>query len=105
MDYAGVTCQQYDMGVLTMCNKCIHKPVCSKFLATGGVGKCEHFREEKRGYWMPQVLLGERIWDCSNCKTIGSLAWKRCPVCDAKMSGYSGGLFDTVSNIDWSAKE
>ena len=39
----------------------------------------------KRGRWLPQILNGIRIWDCSECKTIGSPAWKRCPVCEAKM--------------------
>ena len=41
----------------------------------------------KRGRWLPQVLLGERVWDCSECKTLGSPYWKRCPVCEAKMDG------------------
>lgn len=39
----------------------------------------------KRGRWLPQIVLGTRVWDCSECKTIGSPAWKRCPVCEAKM--------------------
>lgn len=39
----------------------------------------------KRGRWLPQILNGTRIWDCSECKTIGSPEWKRCPVCEAKM--------------------
>ena len=39
----------------------------------------------KRGRWLPQILNGTRIWDCSECKTIGSPTWKRCPVCEAKM--------------------
>ena len=75
-----------------MCNNCIHKAVCSKFAATGGhVRECGHFREDRKGYWLPQILLGERIWDCSNCKTIGSPHWKRCPVCEAKMRGAEDG--------------
>ena len=49
MDYVGTTCQQYDMGGLTMCNNCIHKAVCSIYRATGGVKKCEHHREERKG--------------------------------------------------------
>ena len=40
----------------------------------------------KRGKLLPQILNGTRIWDCSECKTIGSPAWKRCPVCEAKMN-------------------
>ena len=39
----------------------------------------------KRGMWLQQTLNGTRIWDCSECKTIGSPRWKRCPVCEAKM--------------------
>lgn len=39
----------------------------------------------KWGRWLPQILNGTRIWECSECKTIGSPAWKRCPVCEAKM--------------------
>ena len=41
----------------------------------------------KHGVWLPQILLGERVWDCSECKTLGSPYWKRCPVCEAKMDG------------------
>lgn len=40
----------------------------------------------KRGRWVQRPLNGTRIWDCSECKTIGSPAWKRCPVCEAKMN-------------------
>lgn len=39
----------------------------------------------KHGRWLPQVLLGQRVWDCSECKTLGSPFWKRCPICEAKM--------------------
>lgn len=41
----------------------------------------------KHGQWLPQILLGEQVWDCSECKTLGSPHWKRCPVCEAKMDG------------------
>ena len=41
----------------------------------------------KHGVWLPQILLGEKVWDCSECKTLGSPHWKRCPVCEAKMEG------------------
>lgn len=40
---------------------------------------------DKHGKWLPQILLGQRVWDCSECKTLGSPHWKRCPVCEAKM--------------------
>ena len=40
----------------------------------------------RHGRWLPQIVLGTRVWDCSECKTIGSPTWKRCPVCEAKMN-------------------
>lgn len=51
------------------------------------VEACDTIEEEpaKHGRWLPQVLLGARVWDCSECKTMGSPHWKRCPVCEAKM--------------------
>lgn len=39
----------------------------------------------KYGKWLPQILLGQKVWDCSECKTLGSPHWKRCPICEAKM--------------------
>lgn len=31
---------------------------------------------------------GQNNWcECSNCNTVGSPSWKRCPVCEAKMDG------------------
>ena len=41
----------------------------------------------RHGRWLPQVVLGEKAWDCSECKTLGSPHWKWCPVCGAKMDG------------------
>jgi hypothetical protein len=68
------------------CSLCIHIEVCSKYEATGGnVKRCQHFKKEKHGQWLPQILLGQRVWDCSECKTLGSPRWTRCPVCEAIM--------------------
>ena len=33
----------------------------------------------KRGRWLPQILLGARVWDCSECKTIGSPTMEALP--------------------------
>ena len=43
--------------------------------------------EVKHGFWIEQTISGEQTWCCSECKTLGSPHWKRCPVCEAKMSG------------------
>lgn len=75
-----------------LCNDCQHEKVCGKCKSTGGyVKKCEDFMEDKHGYWMPQFLLGQRIWDCSNCNTIGYPHWKRCPACESIMDGEMNG--------------
>ena len=39
----------------------------------------------RRGMWVHKIALGEHAWFCSECKAIGSPAWKRCPVCETKM--------------------
>ena len=39
----------------------------------------------RHGRWLPQVVLGQKSWDCSECKTLGSPHWKWCPVCGCKM--------------------
>ena len=49
------------------------------YLITSGVVVRE------KGEWMPQILLGQMVWDCSNCKTLGSPNWICCPVCGADM--------------------
>lgn len=39
----------------------------------------------KRGRWLVRHK-GQNNWvDCSECGTVGSPFWKRCPVCEAKM--------------------
>lgn len=43
--------------------------------------------EVKHGKWLPQIVAGVKAWDCSECKTIGSPHWKRCPICEVKMDG------------------
>ena len=68
-----------------MCNNCIHKPVCSVYIATGGVNSCEHFKEERKGRWVRCEVWGAEMWECSECNTLGSPLWKVCPMCEAKM--------------------
>ena len=72
------------------CNTCKANKICdhNKF----GFEDCgnyipEDVEEVKHGRWLPQMLLGVRAWDCSECKTLGSPRWKRCPMCEAKMDG------------------
>lgn len=45
------------------------------YLIENGVTVCERGRWINRGEWV----------DCSECGTVGSPQWKRCPVCEAKM--------------------
>ena len=39
------------------------------------------------GHWVKYNFLGHDQFACSECQTLGSPQWKRCPVCEAKMSG------------------
>ena len=39
----------------------------------------------RHGRWLPQVVLRQKAWDCSECKTLGSPHWKWCPVCGCMM--------------------
>ena len=41
--------------------------------------------EVRHARWLQQVVLGQKAWDCSECKTLGSPHWKWCPVCGCKM--------------------
>ena len=70
-----------------MCNNCIHKAVCSIYRATGGVKKCEHFKEERKGEW----LEGKTLEKCSICGKKGFPDWRYCPSCGADMRGAEDG--------------
>ena len=37
------------------------------------------------GSWVKHNFLGHDQFVCSECQTLGSPQWKRCPVCEAKM--------------------
>ena len=82
--------QKIQGGKKSICDSCTHRNVC-KAIDNQPCTECNHYQctadvePVKRGRWLPQILNGTRIWDCSECKTIGSPAWKRCPVCEAKM--------------------
>lgn len=45
--------------------------------------EAELHRADKYGHWIPRH--GGEWVDCSECGTMGSPHWKRCPVCEAKM--------------------
>lgn len=52
---------------------------CIRYMDAADVAPVRH------GWWLPQVVLGQKAWDCSECKTLGSPHWKWCPVCGCKM--------------------
>lgn len=54
-----------------MCNKCLCKPVCGIYRATGGnVKACEHHREERRGHWerTDSTEFHKGDFECSECE-------------------------------------
>lgn len=82
--------QKIQGGKKSICDSCTHRNVC-KAIDNQPCTECNHYQctadveTVVRGRWLTQILNGTRIWDCSECKTIGSPQWKRCPVCEAKM--------------------
>ncbi len=75
-----------------MCNNCIHKIVCSKYIATGGVKSCEHFKEERRGKWMPHFVINFGIrrqngYNASCCNGWALVPGAFCSHCGADMRG------------------
>ena len=74
---------------LSMCDNCTHKAVCSIYRATGGVKKCEHFKEERRGEWVRGVTMHREWMKCSEClhsyEPTGVFCY--CPNCGADMRG------------------
>jgi hypothetical protein len=81
--------------VITMCNNCIHQPVCSIYRATGGKKNCEHHREERRGEWVNSRYspnYGEYEEQCSYCNEWSAAYGKPfCPNCGADMRGEKDG--------------
>ncbi len=75
-----------------MCNNCIHKPVCSKYIATGGVNKCEHYKEGRKGRWEKSVVIQTDTstlynYTCSMCSIVTNRESNYCPNCGADMRG------------------
>ena len=52
---------------------------CIRYIDAADVAPVRH------GRWLLQVVLGQKAWDCSECKTLGSPHWKWCPVCGCRM--------------------
>ena len=52
---------------------------CIRYMDAADVAPVRH------GRGLPQGVLGQKAWDCSECKTLGSPHWKWCPVCGCKM--------------------
>ena len=86
------------MSVTEICNNCEHKPVCGKYVATGGhVKGCGHLKEDRRGKW---IFKHDPIADpkkyfirivCSECNLHTGQKSNYCPQCGADMRGEGDG--------------
>lgn len=82
-----------------MCNNCIHKIVCSKYIATGGVKSCEHHKEERKGRWIEHRNEKTGMWhyDCPFCDDGYAMSARDknpgnfCHNCGADMRGNENG--------------
>ena len=73
-----------------MCNNCIHKPVCLICEATGGVNKCKHHRENRKGKPI-QTASSETVpfstdSMCPFCSAAMLSSDRFCPMCGADMT-------------------
>ena len=80
-----------------LCETCLHRVVCGKNNATGGVNKCEHYAEERHGRndYTKDDDYDEWYSPDARCSLCGCV-WKPddydnevnyCPNCGAKMDG------------------
>lgn len=80
-----------------MCNNCIHKIVCSKYIACGEVKTCEHFKEDRKGKWVKRIESGMYWYECSACGGDVPRGGRHyrftdfCPNCGADMRGNENG--------------
>lgn len=84
--------QKIERGEVSICQTCIHRLVC-RAIDNQPCTECNHYQNVadvapvRHGRWLPQIVLGEKAWDCSECKTLGSPHWKWCPMCGCRMDG------------------
>ena len=78
-----------------MCDNCIHKPVCSIYEATGGVKRCKHYREGRKGKVIGLLAVDEKPLHmngkCPFCQAIMMISDRFCPMCSADMRGEEYG--------------
>lgn len=87
---------------MPICETCLHREVCGKYKATGGVNKCRDQKEERHGEWLDGCAVhnGKEVYksiDCSVCEEAFKIEsqdqehWKAqfkvCPFCGAIMDG------------------
>ena len=72
-----------------MCNNCIHKPVCSIYMATGGeIIRCRYRKEEGKGEGQRARKPITTNMQCSVCHKEHLLSDHNfCPNCGADMRG------------------
>ena len=77
-----------------LCETCLHRAVCGKYKATGGVNKCQHHAEERHGRWDTVFYEGNGTLAsyshiCPKCKyfyrDFHFKGHNYCPNCGAKM--------------------
>lgn len=76
------------------CSKCIHNAVCKTAESCDGyVSGCEHFKEQKKGRWIPAGIT-EDLAKCSVCGKMNhsldyvyKIGFNYCPNCGADMKG------------------
>ena len=76
---------------MELCKKCVCRPVCEIFRATGGVGRCKHYysRSNISAYWVVKWHIDPngdfKLYHCSNCDTPCAQMRRHCSYCGSHM--------------------
>ncbi len=75
-----------------LCTRCVCKPLCAAYLATGGANKCNYFYEKKQpARWIEHEWAEEveglliSNFECTACRNWVRNKSKYCPNCGAEM--------------------
>lgn len=78
--------EAWNRRVEMICGNCLHRAVCGKYAATGGVNKCRDHKEERHGRWKG-AGMGDYLCSICWCVYSGGNRFKHCPNCGAQMIG------------------
>lgn len=93
-----------------LCEKCIHRDVCGKCAATGGIVKqCVSYIEQHHAYWKQRTnrwhdgkgVCCRTFFLCSRCGWNENVMTERCKICGAIMSPEELEVRKSEETLKW----